>query len=100
MNDTDTLNLVLKANWYELIKAGIKKEEYREITSYWERRLCFFPYDKKQQRDFITVRFHKGYTKENILFECKGIEIGEGRTEWGAKPGKIYFIIKLGKEIL
>lgn len=30
--DKDTLNLVLKANWYELIKAGIKNEEYREIT--------------------------------------------------------------------
>lgn len=97
--DKDTLNLVLKANWYELIKAGIKKEEYREITNYWERRLCFFPYYTRNPRNFITVCFHKGYTKDKILIECKGIEIGEGRSEWGAKPGKQYFIIKLGKEI-
>lgn len=97
--DKDTLNLVLKANWYELIKAGIKKEEYREITKYWERRLCFFPYDKKQPRDFITVCFHKGYTKEKILIECNGIEIREGRPEWGAVPGKKYFVIKIGKEV-
>lgn len=97
--DKDTLNLVLKSQWYEMIKAGTKKEEYREITSYWERRLCFFPYDKKQPREFITVCFHKGYTKEKILIECKGIDIGEGRPEWGAKPGQLYFKIKLGKEI-
>lgn len=97
--DKDTLNLVLKANWYELIKAGIKKEEYREITNYWERRLCFFPYYTRNPRNFITVCFHKGYTKENILLACEGIEIGTGRPEWGAKPGKKYFKIKLGKEI-
>ena len=97
--DKDTLNLVLKTNWYELIKAGTKKEEYRELTNYWERRLCFFPYEKRQPRNFITVCFHKGYTNEKILLECNGIEIGPGRPEWGAEPGKKYFIIKLGKEI-
>lgn len=32
--NTDTLNLILKNEWYQLIKKGIKKEEYREITSY------------------------------------------------------------------
>ena len=53
--DKDTLNLVLKSNWYELIKAGTKKEEYRELTNYWERRLCFFPYEKRQPRNFRTV---------------------------------------------
>lgn len=30
-------------------------------------------------------------------FEFKGIEIREGREEWGAEPGKKYFVIKLGE---
>lgn len=97
--NNDTLNLILKNEWYQLIKKGIKKEEYREITSYWERRLCFFPYEKRQPRDFLTVCFHRGYTNEKITFFFEGLTVGEGRPEWGAKPGKQYFIIKLGKEI-
>ena len=33
------------------------------------------------------------------LFEFKGIEIGEGNPDWGAEPGKKYFVIKLGKQL-
>lgn len=97
--NNDTLNLILKNEWYQLIKKGIKKEEYREITSYWERRLCFFPYYTRNPRNFKKVCCHNGYTKEKILLACEGIEIGTGRPEWGAKPGKTIFKIKLGKEI-
>lgn len=32
-------------------------------------------------------------------FEFKGIEIREGKPEWGAEPGKKYFVIKLGKQL-
>lgn len=42
-----TLHLVLKKKWYDMIENGIKKEEYREIKSYWIKRLCFNPtFDK------------------------------------------------------
>ena len=34
-----TLYLPLKKEWYEMIEAGIKKEEYREESPYWRRRL-------------------------------------------------------------
>lgn len=97
--NTDTLHLIEKNEWYQLIKKGIKKEDYREITSYWEQRICFFPYDTRNPRNFTTVCCHNGYTKEKILLECDGIEIGTGRPEWGATPRKKYFKIKLGKEI-
>ena len=33
------LQLSLKKRWFDMTKAGIKKEDYREITSYWCRRL-------------------------------------------------------------
>lgn len=97
--NTDTLHLIEKNEWYQLIKKGIKKEDYREMTSYWERRLCFFPYYTRNPRNFITVCCHNGYTKEKIFVACEGIEMGTGRPEWGATPGKKYFKIKLGKEI-
>lgn len=34
MMDNNTLHLVLKKQWYDLIESGIKKEEYREIKQY------------------------------------------------------------------
>lgn len=37
--DMKILNLTLKAKWYDMIEAGIKKEEYREIKDFWKIRL-------------------------------------------------------------
>ncbi len=33
------LRLSLKRQWFDMTKAGIKKEDYREINDYWARRL-------------------------------------------------------------
>ena len=33
------LQLSLKRNWFEMTKAGIKTEDYREVTPYWCNRL-------------------------------------------------------------
>lgn len=33
------LDLVLKGKWYDMIASGEKREEYREIKPYWEKRL-------------------------------------------------------------
>jgi len=33
------LNLPLKKKWFEMTKAGIKKEDYREMSDYWIKRL-------------------------------------------------------------
>lgn len=107
-----TLFLPLKKEWYELIEKGIKEEEYREIKPYWIKRLvdpsgfysvpteeefkslCFDPF-----KSFCKVIFSYGYTKRRMTFESKGIHIGVGRWEWGAQPGKEYFVIKLGRRL-
>lgn len=52
-------------------------------------------------RHFKTNKMTLGYPKstdtERILkLEHKGIEIRTGNTEWGAEPGKLYFVIKHG----
>lgn len=39
MSQTKTLRLPLKKKWFEMTKAGIKTEDYRETNDYWCRRL-------------------------------------------------------------
>lgn len=54
--------------------------------------------------DFTQNTMTLGYPKSTdnsriIRFEHAGIEIREGNPEWGAEPGKLYFVIKHGKRI-
>lgn len=47
--------------------------------------------------NIMTLGYPKSTDSERILkFEHKGIEIREGNPEWGAEPGKLYFVIKHG----
>jgi len=99
-----TLTLSLKKQWFDLIKAGIKKEEYREIKPYWKKRLrnvvlktaLSTVYEGFQKYDHLV--FTLGYpkaddTERRLTFKKPRISIGTGRPEWGAVPGKNYFVI-------
>lgn len=84
------LNLILKHKWYNAIKDNGKREEYRQITPYWERRLtkahwAVIPYD--------AICFHKGYTKTCMTFRYDGLEVGQGKQELGAPADKDVFIL-------
>lgn len=111
------LYLPLRKEWYEMIERGDKPEEYREESPYWRRRLieCYGAFDWCDMRGlggrlcggcsagprfkyFDAVCFSYGYTRRRMMFECKGITVGQGRPEWGA-PDHETFIIKLGKRI-
>jgi hypothetical protein len=123
-----TLKLVLKKQWYDMIASGEKNEEYREITDHYKTLLCRkFKIDpalvdghhhsclyKKDcsycmsrpdrpifQRYYDGVTFYLGYATDRpeMTFKMKGIYIGEGKPEWGAEPGKKYFVIKLGDRL-
>lgn len=114
-----TLHLNLKRKWFDMILSGEKPEEYRGIMNYWITRLCLGLWDEYgnenplilpiKEEDYIrfifeefdTITFSNGYSKDRPQFviEFKGIEIREGNPKWGAKPGKKYFVIKLGKII-
>ena len=113
------LYLPLKKEWYEMIEAGIKKEEYREFKPYWLQRLMLWADGERidkisaervmehpigtfewgpQFKDYDAVCFSYGYTRRRMLWECKGIDFGRGRPEWGAPDHKT-FIIKLGNRL-
>jgi len=88
------LNLNLKKQWYNMIASGEKREEYREIKPYWQKRLQVNGYHKFEFKSFVGVVFIYGYTNQKMSFKLDGISIGKGREEWGAEPGKDYFVIK------
>lgn len=43
----------LKQKWFDMTKAGIKKEDYREITPYWLKRL-FDGFDETDTLDVMN----------------------------------------------
>ena len=86
------------------IKAGIKKEEYREIKPFWKKRLRNIAlktnlstvYEGFQRYDRLV--FTLGYpkaddTERRLVFKNPKIRIGQGKPEWGAECGKLYFVI-------
>lgn len=93
------LYLALKKKWFDLIKSGEKKEEYREMKQYYERRFVipFLP-PRFRLRTFSKVVFTLGYPKANdterrLVFKNPKMRMGEGKVEWGAEKGKKYFVI-------
>jgi len=110
------LDLVLKKEWYDLIKNGDKREEYREIKPYWLTRL-FGTISKKDAKmycddiekliedinddiilykGFTHIKFRRGYTNEYVIFRLDDITIGKGKKELGA-PDEDVFILKIAK---
>lgn len=82
----ETLDLVLKGKWFDMIQSGIKREEYREIKSYWTKRLF--------NKEYSQVKFRRGYTKNSLIFQITDISIGRGNTDIGAPEDKDVYIIK------
>jgi hypothetical protein len=94
------LHLALKKKWFNMTDFGEKSEDYREINEYWISRLCRHnSYGHFKSFDQVFAR--NGYNPKNRSWTRKflGIEMREGRPEWGAEPGKKYFVIKLGEKI-
>lgn len=107
-----TIYLPLKKKWFDMIASGEKKEEYREIKAKYIGQFCeqLRTSEPNKSNDF-SIGFHLhwpehydkvvftlGYPKEGAVgrrleFANPKVEIREGRPEWGAEPGKKYFVI-------
>lgn len=101
-----TLHLVLKKQWYDMIASGEKTEEYRELKAYWWNRLSEVletddHYTYREMIHYDRVTFYLGYAKNrpSMTFSIKEIGIRHGKPEWGAEPGKMYFVICLGDRL-
>lgn len=116
------LDLVLIGQYYDMIEAGEKDEEYRKVKPYWCKRLtglaraCRYSVISPKEGERICqmtgltcpsgnalkydkVRFRRGYTKKSMTFEIESMRLGYGKPEWGAPEDEYVFIIKLGQRI-
>ncbi len=91
------LTLPIKRKWFDMILSGEKKEEYREIKPYYTTRFgqlwqgSLIGFDAKRK-----VMFRNGYSKQSPSFVATvTLDIGEGKTEWGAEKGKDYYVLKI-----
>lgn len=86
------LTLPIKKKWFDMIKSGKKKEEYREINSYYDSRLY-----KYTQIDVATdILLRNGYSKNSPTIKIKCfVDKGYGKFEWGAEPNKLYYVLKI-----
>jgi hypothetical protein len=112
-----TLHLNLKKKWFDMILSGEKKEEYRDLTIFWDQRFTYkiccdsaldettgktwlFNIDIEDVvwKQFDTVTFSNGMAKNapRFVIEFKGFEIRIGKPEWGAVEYVEYFVLKLG----
>lgn len=102
------LHLVLKKKWYDLIESGEKKEEYRDETPYWKKRI-----DGWWQRSWPKYRvapipavvvLHCGYRKDPQMawlvryLICDASGDNSRHREWG-KPKTSHYIIPLGERV-
>lgn len=95
------LVLPIKKQWFDMIISGEKKEEYREIKPYYDSRFKKYMPRKTNFRDTPIARrfsiiFRNGYEHNSPKIKCMCIvDIGEGKKEWGAVPGKKYYVLKI-----
>ena len=118
------LILPIKKKWFDMILSNNKKEEYRDLTPYYLRRIFYC--GKTEMTDYIaeqiindfkkkpsievknkwqlipknnTVEFRNGYGKKvpSYMFFIDAIKIGKGREKLGADRDKIYFVIHISK---
>ena len=82
------ITLTLKKEWFDMIRSGKKKFEYREIKDYWVKRLCGSVFnDGELPLRNVTlimpygvdrIRFKNGYNSDSPQFviEWKELRIG------------------------
>lgn len=106
------LILPIKRKWFDMIISGEKKEEYREIKGYYDSRfrnafgaMCVddevlhnvLPEVDRVEWQ-VPIVFRNGYSaaSRQIKAMCT-LSIGTGKPEWGAEPGKKYYILHIKK---
>lgn len=92
------LTLPIKKKWFDMIFSGKKKEEYREMTPYWNARFMNALVKANASRPVpIKVRFRNGYRSDSPSFDAI-VKIYRNRTgnpSWGAEPGRQYFVLEI-----
>ena len=87
------LTLPIKKKWFDMIKSGEKKEEYRKINEYYGTRFGRLGVGDNSIHEILL---RNGYNKTSPTLKCKVIiNIDYGYIGWGADIGKFYFVLKI-----
>lgn len=93
------LILPIKKKWYDLILAGIKKEEYREIKPYYTKRFQTIGLLDGYGLESLgtqKVILRNGYSADSRQVTVDvSIQIKKGREDWGAEPNKDYYCLQI-----
>lgn len=99
------ITIPIKQKWYNMILLKIKGEEYREIKSYYTKRLSNLLGIKEDvlierlnsgASYNIDVLFRNGYSSDSPSFISNCIlRIKEGNVEWGAIKGVKYLTFEI-----
>lgn len=85
--------LPIKRVWFDMIIAGEKKEEYREIKPYYDKNLGYLAVGTGK---ITIIILRNGYSHKSPSIKCKvAVGIGPGVKEWGAEPGIDYYVLKI-----
>lgn len=106
---TNTLKLVLTDHWFEEIKSGRKKYEYRKATPFWLKRIMnacnaisvsSYIYFQLPEDSMPFIEFQKAYRKnaEKMTFRIKSINTIQGKHTDLQYDGFVY-AIELGERV-
>ena len=94
------LPLVLKKKWFDEIRLGGKREEYRACTPYWAIRLS--NWDNTDATAHV-VEFRLGYAKDapRVAYNSPWYTSTDDcrHPEWG-EPDGLHYIIFLGQPVI
>lgn len=88
------LTLPIKKKWFDMIRHGEKKEEYRNITLRYESMFL----NAMNENGELDCILRNGYSKTSPQIKIRAsLSIGYGNPNWGADPNEQYFILKILK---
>lgn len=90
------LTLPIKKQWYDMIRKGKKKEEYRAINDYYKTRFENAVCETRGKKCVVELILRNGYRGDSPAIKIKAFwKIGCGKKEWGAEQGQMYFVLEI-----
>jgi hypothetical protein len=95
------LVLLVKKKQFDRIADGTVKEDYRELSAYYKSRFSelfcmkpnsYIPTGEDQRK--LWLRIENSESSPTLEVICS-LSIGAGIPEWGAKPGRQYYILHI-----
>lgn len=103
------IRLTLKNVWFRQLRDYRRDEDYRDITPFWQSRLCMYynahseqckncktnfckPTPKSLTAHISLGRVHDSETDKHIYYFIKSISKGYGKFIWGAPRHKCFII--------